>query len=205
MRRVLVVFGGALLGVMLLANSSMAQRSDPGKAGKFQSTLVTAYKACLAPNDTTAGSLPLPACHPAVPDDNTCKVPSAGGGKAQAKVDPAGDVALKVKLKGVTGCDGETFQGITSVRVTTNNCASADPNGCTVSDLNDFPITSAGSCVVDAGKCQIKTTVNTELGAGTLTAGDDISITLNGTGLKRTTTVNGGVAGIVVKAGVGIP
>src|SRR5262249_12901398 len=131
MRRVLFVFGGALLGVMLLANASMAQRSDPAKAGKFQSTLVTAYKACLAPNDTAGGTLPLPACHPAVADDDTCKVPAAGGGKTAAKVDPAGDIALKTKLKGVTGCDGETFQGIVTVRVTTNNCVSADPNGCT--------------------------------------------------------------------------
>jgi len=183
----------------------MAARNDPGKAGKFQATLVTAYKACLAPNDTTLGALPLAACHPAVPDDNTCQVPSAGGGKAQAKVDPAGDVALKLQLKGVVGCDGETFQGITSVRVTTNNCVSADPDGCTVVDLTDFPITSTGSCTVTGGKCKIKTTVNTELGAGTLTAGKDTSITLNGNGLKRTTMVNGGVPGIVVKAGLGIP
>src|SRR5215470_8152075 len=101
MRRALYVLGGALLGLSLLASASMAARNDPGKAGKFQATLVTAYKACLAPNDSTLGALPLAACHPAVPDDNTCQVPSAGGGKAQAKVDPAGDVALKLQLKGV--------------------------------------------------------------------------------------------------------
>ena len=191
--------------MMLFANTSMAQRSDPGKAGKFQSTLVTAYKACLAPNDTTAGALPLPACHPPVPDDDTCQVPNAGGGKTQAKVDPAGDVALKFKLKGVSGCDGETFQAVATLRLTTNDCLSADPNGCTVVDLTDFPLTGPGSCVVSDGKCQIKTTVNTELGAGTLVAGKNTSITLGGVGLKRTTTVNGGTPGIVVKAGLGIP
>jgi hypothetical protein len=203
MRRFLIVLGGAFLAVTLLAESSMAQRSDPEKANKFQATLVTAYKQCVAPNDATAGSLVLPACHPAIRDDGTCTIGSGGGGKVQAKADKAGDVAIKIRLKGISGCDGETLQAVATLRLTTNACASADPNGCTVIDLVDFPLTGAGSCVITGGKCQIKTTFNTELGAGTLTAGDNTVIQLNGIALKRTTGV--GSPGKVAVAGIGIP
>jgi len=52
--------------------------------------------------------------------DNLCVVPSGG-----------------------IGCDGETLQGQATIRVTTNQCASLDADGCTVSDLAHFPVTSA--------------------------------------------------------------
>ena len=203
MRKILVVFSAAWLGVALFSSASLAQRSGPSKAGKFQTTLVTAYDACVASNDTTTGSLPLPACHPAVPSDGQCTISSSGGGKAAAKVDPAGDVALKIKLKGIEGCDGETLQGQATLRVTTNQCASLDADGCTVSDLTHFPVTSGGNCVIDKGQCQIKTTVNTEIGAGTLSAGHNTSIELGGIFLKRQTGAND--PGDVATSGLVVP
>ena len=204
MRRVLFVLGGTLAGVTLLVGASQAQRSDPAKAKKYQATLVTAYAPCAAPNDTTAGSVPLPACHPAVPGDAVCKIDPKGGGKVSAKSDPAGDVAIKLKLKGILGCDGDTLQAAAGVQVTTQNCASADPGGCTTITLS-IPVSGPGNCVVAKGKCQIKSTVNTELGAGTLAAGDNVSITLGSIILARTTMVNGAGNGQVAAAGIGIP
>jgi hypothetical protein len=201
MQRAVIVLGGAFMGLMLLANASMA-RSDPAKAKKFQASLVTAYNACSAPNDTTAGGLPLPACHPAVPSDDTCTIDSKGGGKVAAKADPAGDIAVKVKLKGIGGCDGETLQGLASTRVTTNNCSSADPNGCTIVDLTDFNITATSACVIDKGKCQIKTTVNANYPLA-ITAGKSTSFTINGVALNRTT--GPGTKGHVAAAGVSVP
>lgn len=204
MRRVLVVLGGAFVGLTLLSSASLAQRSDPAKAKKYQATLVTAYDACAAPNDTTSGSVPLPACHPAVPSDAVCQIDTKGGGKVSAKADPAGDVALKVKLKGILGCDGDTLQAFAGIQVTTQNCASADPGGCTTITVG-FPVTGPGNCVIANGKCQIKSTVNTELGAGTLAAGDNASITLGSITLGRITVVNGPGNGSVAAAGIGLP
>lgn len=205
MQRLAFVLGGAFLGVALLANVSLAQRTGPTKAGKFQATLVTAYDTCAAmdANDTTSGGLPLPACHPAVPSDGQCSIGSDGGGKVAAKVDTAGDVALKAKVKGLVGCDGETLEAQAGARVTTNNCMSADADGCTVFELVGFPVTDGGSCVVDTGKCQIKTTLNAELGAGTITAGENTSIELNGVTLSRNTGIND--PGDVAAAGLVIP
>lgn len=204
MRKVVVVLGGAFLGVTLLASASLAQRSDPTKANKFQSTLVTAYAPCTVPNDTTAGSLPLLACAPAVPGDDVCTIDAGGGGKVQAKADAAGDVALKAKIKGIANCEGDKLKAYAGIRVTTNNCTSANPGGCTTQDQL-FPVTAAGDCTIDGGKCGIKTTVNAELGAGTLTAGENTSITLNGVQLVRSTNVNGGTPGAVAAAGLALP
>lgn len=204
MRRVVFVLGGALIGVAFLTTASMAQRTGPTKAKKFQSTLVTSYDVCVGPgNDTTAGALPLGACHPAVPADGQCSIDPGGGGKVQAKVDPSGDVALKVKLKGIVGCDGEVLQAQAGARVTTNNCNSADVDGCTVVDLIGFPITSPGNCTIANGQCQIKTTLNTELGPGVLVPGENTSIELAGAALSRVGGAND--PGDVASAGLVIP
>jgi hypothetical protein len=205
MQRAFVAIGFAVLSIVLFVGPSHAQRSEPLKANKFQATLVTAYQPCAAPNDTTTGSLPLPACHPAVPDDDVCKIASDGGGKIKAKPDPAGDIAYKVQLKGIGGCEGDTLRAVVSARIATNGCTSADPNGCTIVDLTDFPISSAGSCVIAGGACKISSTVNTELGAGTVQAGKLASFAINGAGLKRTTSVNGGTPGKVATAGIVVP
>jgi hypothetical protein len=128
---------------------------------------------------------------------------NSGGRFGVPGPDPAGDVALKIKLKGIEGCDGETLQGQATLRVTTNQCASLDADGCTVSDLAHFPVTSGGNCVIDKGQCQIKTTVNTEIGAGTLSAGHNTSIELGGIFLKRQTGAND--PGDVATSGLVVP
>lgn len=205
MRRVLFVFGGACIGVALLSSASMAQRTGPAKAKKFQANLVTAYDICNAmdANTNTIGGLMLPACSPAVPSDGTCSIDPGGGGKVQAKADAAGDVALKVKLKGIVGCDGEELQAQADARVTTNNCADANPDGCTVFELISFPVTNPGNCVIANGQCQIKSTVNAELGAGTIVAGENTSIEIGNVVLERQTGI--GDPGDVARAGVVIP
>ena len=196
MRRIIVV-AAAVLGIALLTNPSFA-RSEPKKAGKFKSTLVTAYNECTDdgvdddigdPNDTTTSSLPLPACHPAVPSDDTCSMGADASGQMAAKVDASGDIAFKLKLKDVQGCNGQTLVAVVSVRVTTDGCTSGDLAGCTVKDLNDFPISNAppagASCVIADGKCQMASTVNAEVGAGTIEAGNLAAFELKGCGLKR--------------------
>ena len=205
MQKLLIAVSCALLSTALIAVPSHAQRSEPLKADKFQATLVTAYNPCADPNDTTTGSLSLPACHPAVPDDDVCTIASDGGGKIKAKPDPAGDIAYKVQLKGIQGCDGDTLEALVTARITTNGCSSADQKGCTIVDLTDFPISSAGNCVIAGGSCKIGSTVNTELGAGTVQAGKLASFTIGGAALKRVTTVNGGTAGKVATTGILVP
>jgi hypothetical protein len=205
MRRLLLAISCTLLSAALFVGPSHAQRSEPLQANKFQATLVTAYKPCAAPNDMNTGSLSLPACHPAVRDDDVCRIASDGGGKFKAKPDPAGDIAYKVQLKGIQGCDGDTLVAVATIRITTNDCGSADPNGCTIVDLTDFPISGPGSCVISRGACKIGSTVNTELGAGTVQAGKLAAFQVNGAGLKRTTSVNGGTPGKVAAAGILVP
>ena len=182
------VLGVAVLGVTLLAVPGSAIRSDPGKAKKFQGSLVSAYVECTAPNTTTVG-VGLAACQPADLVDDVCSIQADGGGKLQAKADTkVGDLKVKAKLKGIANCEGETLCVVASVRVTTNNCT-AGPD-CTVVDLNDFPLVGGpipACCTVDKGKCNIKTTLNSALPVPALALGQNTSFEVDGCGLTRTT------------------
>ena len=106
------LFLTAAAGIAILAlgtSTAHAQFNFPKKANKFQSTMVTGYAPCAAPNDTTTGALGLPACHPAVRNDTVCgfdvsdPTKPLGQGKLQATGAGAGtklDIKLKGKLQG---------------------------------------------------------------------------------------------------------
>ena len=178
---VLAVVGG----IGLAASSAFAGHNEPKKAASIKGELLTAYEACTAPNDTINGSaLALPACHPAVRSDPTCGfVAGIGSGKFSAKA-KAGDIFLTASLSGLdAACNGETLQVTADLRVTGDNCVSADPDGCTVSELTNFPVPGV-TCVVAAGKCTIKTSVNTAL-PGLLASGTHRGIGLGAISLSH--------------------
>ena len=192
------VAGIAALG--LGASAAHAQFNFPKKANKFQSTMVTSYAPCAAPNDTTTGALGLPACHPAVPNDTVCgfdvsdPAKPLGQGQLQAVVAGAGtklDIKLQVKLQGLNaGCIGETLCIAPFLRASSTGCTSGDPGGCTTLEAltNPFALSGPGCGVVDAkGKLQIKTTVDTALGIDLITPGSRLTLDLARTGVRRTT------------------
>jgi hypothetical protein len=200
MRRTLFITACCIAVGLFIQGAALGVRHEPKKANKFQATLVTSYAECTSPNDTLGGGIPLPGCHPAVPADGHCYINAKGGGKVLAK-EKNGDIAIKAKLKGIEGCDGETLCAEASLRATTDNCLSGDPDGCTSTNFANLPITYAGCCMVTKGKCQIKTTVDTEV-PGAVMSGDNASIALLGCSLARTT---GTAAGKVADCGLLVP
>jgi hypothetical protein len=200
MRHFLII-AGVSLGITLFAVPSDAQRNEPKKANKFQSTLVTSYELCAVPNDATGGGLALPACSPAVATDTQCTLGPRSVGKLLGKVSKFGDILLNAKLTDIQNCEGESLCAVASLQATTNNCVSNDPGGCTTIAIPDLPFPDPACCVVNKRKCKIKTTVNTAI-PGVLNSGDLTSITLSGCGLGRTT---GTAAGIVARCGVLVP
>ena len=197
MARNLLAFCAVMLGAMLIAGPSLAQRSGPQKAKKFQSNVVTAYDPCTVPDDSSGGLLPLPACSPAVPEDGLCTIDVKGGGKIQAKVDAAGDIAIKVKVKKIANCDGETVTIGANLRITTNNCLSADPNGCTVVDQPSFNLVTT---TITSGQISVNTTVNAEAGMPIITAGQNTSFEITGADITRTTGASD--PGVIARSGV---
>lgn len=193
------VKSGFLMGaavVLCAATIASAQNNEPKKANITLSKLVTAYAPCTAPNDTTTGPLPLPACAPAVRLDPGCGFGPKGQGKLKANVVGSStpspntqDLKALVIFSGLdAGCVGETLSLLGTVNITTSDCLSGNPDGCTVQDtLSTFPL---GSCVVDSkGKCQIKTTAETVLGFDVIDGGNT-GLELTTCGVARTSSVN---------------
>lgn len=199
MRKAMLTIGLGIAAVAVMATGAQAQFQFAKKANKFQATMVQAYAACTAPNDTTTGVLALPACHPAVPQDTVCgfdvsdPLKPKGQGQLQAVVTGKGDkvdIKLQVKLQGLTsGCIGETLCITPFLRASSLGCASGDPGGCTTLEglTSPFALTGSGCGVVDSkGKLQIKTTVNTVI-ADLIPGGTHFTLDLARTGVRRTT------------------
>jgi len=199
MRKLVLTIGLGIAAVVLTAGSAKAQYQFPKKANKYQATMVTAYAACTAPNDTTTGALALPACHPATPNDTVCgfdvsnPAKPLGQGQLQATVSGKGatvDIKLQVKLQGLTaGCIGETLCIAPFLRASSLGCASADPGGCTTLESlsNPFALGAAACGVVDSkGKLQIKTSVNSVI-PGLIPGNTHLTIDLGRSGVRRTT------------------
>lgn len=169
---------GAAVIVAFAAGSALGDRQEPKKANKVQMTLVGAYEECDPGdvNDTTGGSVGLPACSPAVPSGGPCGIDAKGGGKVLAKA-KNGDVDIKAKAKGITGCEGESVCVFASFQATADNCVNGAD--CTAITLTDFPVTLGGCQPVTKGKVNIKTTLNTEI-PGAVNAADRPSITIKG-------------------------
>jgi hypothetical protein len=207
MRRFIIGLVATTAAVGLAAAVAHAQLPVPQKANKAQATLVQAFEPCSAPNDSVdAPGLPiaLPACSPAAPQDPGCTFGPKGQGQIQTVVTGSAksgkqDLKIQAKLQNLAaGCIGETLCFQTSVTASTDNCTSGNPNGCTILDVltNPFPLGIApgfptACCTVDAkGKCQIKTTLNTIIGAQFFTGQSNVSLGLNQLGVVRTSSVN---------------
>jgi hypothetical protein len=163
-----------------------ATHDEPGKGLSAKAALVTAYEPCTAPNTTTSGLAPFPACSPPVRSDPLCgfnsAVTSAASGRVKAKSRNF-DVDLTIVAKGLSvGCEGRMLCGLMSVRVTTDRCTVSP---CTVVDLIDIPAAQPDSCcIVTHGVCQLRTSINAEI-FDALRYGERAGIELLGCALRR--------------------
>ncbi|MCW5893912.1 MAG: hypothetical protein KIT14_25695 [bacterium] len=176
MKKLLVV-----AGALLIAGPAFAQSFNvPAKAKGLKGELVKAFDDCTSPTTFTNPPVALPACSVVTPDP-MCNFGSKGAGKFSAGVSKT-DIKVGATLSGLTGCDGETLTIGANSRVTTTDCQSG--GDCTVVDLVGFPI---GSCVVTAGKCSVKTTVEGAIGLGTnvFKEGQVVSIEILGADVLR--------------------
>ncbi len=186
LRRILIV-GGACLGAALMVSPALGQRSIPKKANKYQATLVQGVVSCTAANTTAPGVLATPACDPVVPNDDTCVYlidgdKFKGGGQAKSKAKD--DVAVQVKLKGLDpACEGLTLCAVADVEASYDTCASSGT--CTGERNEQLPL-GVACCVVEKGKCQVKTTINAAL-PGALVNGVNTEFMVGRVGMLRTT------------------
>jgi hypothetical protein len=191
--RVLVF--SVILGVTASAGIAFAAYNTPAKAKKLKVDLTVAYD-CTAPNATAffAGAGILVACSPPVPVTNTnpANVTTFGiKGAANVQVGVAtGDLKVGVKALDVlnNGMPANVSLGMSAARVltTSGTCAPGLPpqpapvpgTECTSTDIASlFSGLFAVPCV--AGKCQLKTSVNT-LVPGAITAGGKIVTEIGG-------------------------
>jgi len=163
-------------GVLGMASLALAQTNAPKSAKKFQASLVAAYNACTAPNNSTK-TLPLPACD-AVESDPSCDFqPGVGSGAVKAKVSGS-TIVLSAKAKGINlACAGKTLAAVATVRATTNDCTTPP---CTILEgvTKDFPTGCSG--VVDASGGFSCSAV---VGPGVLAPGANTDISNNGCAL----------------------
>lgn len=180
-----VLIGCGLVG---LSGVALAGHNEPAKANRLLAKLVTAYSPCTAPNDMWVGL--VPACHPTVRSDAGCGYDPANSnafGQMKLVVTGSGDVKISARMKGLAaGCEGESLQAVIDVRVSSDDCASADPLGCTIVDFPNFPLSAA--CIVTGGECTIHST--TDAFSLLVNAGNENGFELLGFGLKRSTSVN---------------
>ena len=198
MLRKISLVAASLFAVAAVAGPALGQRDVPKKANKYQATIVQGVEACTAANTILPGIAGTPACDPVVPSDPGCVFEAKGGGKLLAK--SKDDVKIQAKLKklvseGVQSCEGQTLCAVASIRTTSDACDSGNP--CTGEDQEDFPL-GVACCLVQKGKCKIKTTINTAL-PGALVAGNRTEIIVGKVGLIRTT---GSPAGPAFRAGL---
>lgn len=194
LKRVMIV-GGAVLAIGFVVSTAMGADGEPKKANKYQATGVNGYDECTAPNQVTAGALPLPACT-AADSDTICQFSDKGGAKFAAKAKD--DVALKIKAKGLEGgsCEGTVLQARASIQATTNDCTV--DSRCTTVSLNNFEIPGA-TCKVEKGKCQIKGTVN-GFAPGTISLNANTVIRIGAVSLGQV-----GSTAAVITSGVLVP
>ncbi len=192
-----LIVAASLLAIGALAGNANAVRpEEPKKANKNSSTMVRAYDFCAIGSalDTTGGALSLPACAPAVVSDATCTLEA---GKASAKVDikeKKGEFEGAIKVSKIVGCDGQELCAHVSARVTTDNCTSGNPDGCTVTgDLTEVGglaspngFNSQICCTVAKGSCKAKIALNVALGSAAIVPGDNTSVTIGRVNLVRT-------------------
>ena len=187
MRRIVGATLLAMVGSLLLGSVALAVRpGEPKKANKVQLTLARNWADQGTTNDTTTGSLTLPAHHPAATTDACAFDPATGGGKLSASVTGTPDIKFAIKLAGVT-CEGVNLCLAATIKLTTQGCTSADPMGCTAGPTSFDAILSAANlcCTVVDGKCALATSANAAFGAGVITAGQQINAQILDSGVTH--------------------
>lgn len=183
----------AALVVLLGASTALGARPEPVRGLKFQASLVTAVEACSAPNDSvTAPPFVGAACHPAAPIDSICQYDPASeiaNGSFDAKVVRRGarqDIKLHALIRGLNpGCEGlQLCIRLTNVRITTPDCTSADPDGCTIPDIASFAPGLSACCLVGEGQCRIDSSVD-EASLANFVDGGNLTIAFGGAALYR--------------------
>jgi len=176
--RINVLCFAVAAGVVGVASLASAVVNTPGKANKFQSTLVGSYVICTAPTGNSTKTLPLPACD-ATPSD-PCSFDPTLGGKGSVKATVSGaTIKLSAKVKGLNAaCEGKTLNAVSTARVTSNDCTTPP---CTVVEAatKDFP-TGCACGPVASGACSCSSVV----GPGVLTGGASTNIQLMGCALE---------------------
>ena len=183
-----------LMGAMVATTAAaLAGPNEPFKARIGRSDLVTAYSPCTAPNTTLQMSaLPLPACGPALPNDSVCQFGSHGVGTFKASASSGPDLTLSASLSGLgSGCIGRILCPVASIRLTTNDCSSGDPNGCTAIDVSNIqlgtPDPLVGCCIVSPdGRCSLKARLSQVL-PGVLASGQTYGLEVVSAGVNRVT------------------
>ena len=174
-----------LLAGLLSVSVAHATHDEPRRGKSIKAPLITAYKACLAPDTTAGGTLGIPACK-AIRNDAECGFGgpffSNGFGKADGTATPQGDFKLSFVARNLNpGCEGRKLCAVASLRMTTENCADAP---CTV-ELPDFVSNSVTACcVVQGGACSVSTTFNSEY-LGAIVRGTGTGLEITGCGLRR--------------------
>jgi len=148
---------------ILFALSTARAYEQPANANKAQFALVNGYNACGAPNTNLLAN-GAGACAPPVAS-GACAFDNDGSGKVIFKkigsaAQGTEDLLMTAVAQGLNdSCEGLSLWFQLSFRLSTNDC----PLGsCTEVDIVDQHFTSA-ACVVEAGKCKIKTTINTAI------------------------------------------
>jgi len=170
MRRIVGAILCSMVGSLLLGSVAFAAGMRPGepkKANKIQLTMARNWADQGAVNDTTTGSLSLPAHHPAATTDACAFDSATGGGKLSATVTGTPDIKFAIKMAGVT-CEGVNLCLAATIKLTTQGCTSADPGGCTAGPTSFDAILSAANlcCTVAGGKCTLATGANAAFSPG---------------------------------------
>lgn len=181
---------GCALGVFLTSNVALATHPVPFKANKLITLLAKAYNTCSVPNDSTT-ILPLPACTPVTEEDPGCNFTAKGKGILKAIVfGPTGGKDIKlIAVVTKLDCPGQQFCPSASFQITTHDCLSGNPGGCTTVDVPNFPLgfPPSGCCTVDSkGNCKIKSSVDASLAADVIQDGNNTNLVLQGCGMNRT-------------------
>jgi hypothetical protein len=206
MRKVIL----GLSAVALMASGAGAVLSPPKQAKAFKSEVIKRYSACTSPN-TSAGTLSLNACNPAVIPGACGFDPLKGKGIVKTTVKGSassnnGDIQIEAKVTGITslgpGCGaGTVLCPAATVRVSTSGCTT--PGDCTIADLSDFQTAVNDGNALTFECCtlvekpalsglfecsKIKQTVNTGgLPSNTLQSNKSTQFELRGIGLRNQT------------------
>jgi hypothetical protein len=198
LRKLVVV--PTVLSVITFAGAASAVYNTPSKAKGIKTDLVVAYS-CTAPNATQffAGAGVISACTPPPPTTNTNTTnETTFGPKGSANIAVSvgkGDIKVAIKAGDIqnNGVPADAISlGAKADRVvaTSGDCAPGVPpqaapvpgTECSSQDISSL-FTAIFSIPCTAGKCQLKTSVNTIV-PGALSSGGVVQTEIGGIGLS---------------------